>query len=246
MAEIILRAKEIPSTGLEADCISPDKFAGKTMKEIEDMNVYAGNQAGKLGRYFDIHGEKSDKSTEIKIVIEGDCSRVKRIGQAMTGGEILVKGNVGMHLGSRMSGGKIMVEGNADSWAGMEMKDGRIEIKGNARNFIGSAYRGAWKGMKAGEIIIHGNVGDNLGTCMLGGKISVHGNAGQFLGFRMQDGEIIVDGNSGARAGAEMEAGRITIKGKAEEMLPSFKKEGNKYIGDLSENGKGEIYIEEG
>jgi len=246
MAEIILKAKEIPSTGLEADCISPDKFAGKSMKEIEDMDVYAGNQAEKLGKYFDIHGEKSDKFTEIKIVVEGDCSRVKRIGQGMSTGEILVKGNVGMHLGSRMTGGRILVDGNADSWAGMEMKDGRIEIKGNARNFIGSAYRGNWKGMKGGEIIVHGDVGDNLGTCMLGGKISVTGNAGQFLGFRMQGGEIIVDGNSGSRAGAEMEAGRITIKGRVEGMLPSFKKEGNKYIGDLSENGKGEIYIKEG
>ncbi|MBU4202328.1 MAG: formylmethanofuran dehydrogenase subunit C [Candidatus Altiarchaeales archaeon] len=246
MAEIILRAKEIPSTGLEADCISPDRFAGRSIKEIEDSEVYAGNQVEKLGKYFDVHGEKADKSTEIKIVIEGDCFRVKRIGQAMTGGEILVKGNVGMHLGSGMRGGKITVNGNADSWVGMEMKDGSIEIKGNARNFIGSAYRGNWKGMKFGEIIVHGDVGDNLGTCMLGGKISIHGNAGQFLGFRMQGGEIIVDGNSGSRAGAEMEAGRITIKGRVEEMLPSFKKEGNKYIGDLSENGKGEIYIEEG
>lgn len=246
MAEIILKVKEIPSTGLEADCISPDKFAGKSMKEIEDMDVYAGNQVERLGRYFDVHGEKADKSKEIKIVIEGDCSRVKRIGQGMTTGEILVKGSVGMHLGSRMTGGRILVDGNADSWAGMEMKDGRIEIKGNARNFIGSAYRGNWKGMKAGEIIIHGNVGDNLGTCMLGGKISIKGNAGQFLGFRMQGGEILVDGNSGSRAGAEMEAGKITIKGRVEEMLPSFRKEGDRYIGDLSENGKGEIYIEEG
>jgi len=246
MKEITLKAKGIPSTGLEADCISPDSFAGKGMKEIEEMDVYAGNQVERLGRYFDVHGEKVDKSTEIKIVIEGDCSRVKRIGQGISTGEILVKGDVGMHLGSGMQGGRILVDGNADSWVGMEMKDGRIEIKGNARNFIGSAYRGNWKGMRDGEIIIHGNAGDNLGTCMLGGKISIHGNAGQFLGFRMQGGEIIVDGNSGSRAGAEMEAGRITIKGKVEEMLPSFKKEGNKYVGDLSENGKGEIYIEEG
>jgi len=243
MNEIRLKAREIPEMGMEADCISPDSIAGKSIEEIGKMEVYVGNQKEELGKYFSIDGKKADKARDIKIVIEGNCSRVKRIGQGMSEGEILVKGNVGMHLGSGMQGGKITVDGNADSWAGMEIKGGTIEIKGNARNFIGSAYRGNWKGMKAGEIIIHGNVGDNLGTCMLGGKISIKGNAGQFLGFRMQGGEIIVDGNTGARAGAEMEAGKITIKGKVEEMLPSFKKEGDRYIGDLSENGKGEIWV---
>jgi len=246
MTEMIFKVKEIPSMGLEADCISPDNLTGKSMKEIEDLDVYAGNQVEKLGKYFDVHGGKADKSKEIKIVIEGDCSRVKRIGQGMTAGEILVEGSVGMHLGSRMKGGKITVDGDADSWAGMEMNGGRIEIKGNARNFTGSAYRGNWKGIKDGEIIIHGSVGDNTGTCMLGGKISIKGNSGHFLGFRMQGGEITVDGNVGPRAGAEMEAGKITIKGRVKGMLSSFKKEGNKYVGDLSENGKGEIYIQEG
>ena len=106
------------------------------------------------------------------------------------------------------------------------MKGGKIEIKGDARNFIGSAYRGNWKGMKGGEIIIHGNAGDNIGTCILGGRISIKGNTGQFLGFRMKGGEIIVEGNVGTRVGAEMEAGKITIHGKIEEILPSFKKKG--------------------
>jgi len=246
MIEITLKPKEMPAIGLEAECISPDKFAGRDMKEIEKMEVYAGNQVESLGRYFDIAGEEAEKPEELKIVIEGDCSRVKRIGQGMTAGEIIIKGNAGMHLGSRMQGGKILVEGNSDSWVGMEMKGGAIEINGNARHFLGSAYRGNWKGMKDGEITIHGSVGDNTGTCMLDGRISIKGNAGQFLGLRMQGGEITVNGNAGSRAGAGMEAGRITINGRVDEMLPSFRKEGDKYIGDLAENGKGEIWVKEG
>jgi len=245
MTEIILKLKEIPEIGMEAECISPDNFAGKNMKDIEDMEVYVGNRVEKLGSYFQVSGTRAEEPDEINIVIDGDCCRVKRIGQGMTAGEIIVKGNTGMHLGSRMRGGRILVEGNSDSWVGMEMKGGNIEIKGNAQHFIGSAYRGNWKGMKDGNIVINGDVGDNTGTCMLSGRISIKGNAGQFLGFRMKGGEIIVRGNAGSRAGAGMEAGKITINGKVEEMLPSFKKEGDKYIGDLCENGTGEIYVRE-
>lgn len=264
MNEVVLTAKEIPDLGIEAEVISPQVFANKDLKEIGNLGVYVGNREERLKKFFEIEGNSTDDVEDLRIIINGNLEKVKRIGQKMNAGEILIKGNVGMHLGSRMEGGTIRVEGNATSWVGMEMSNGRIEIEGNAGNFLGSAYRGNWKGMKGGEIVVHGNVGNNAGSCLSGGKIEIKGNAEQFLGTRMQSGLIFVHGNITSRVGAEMLNGVIIVNGKVEEMLPSFRKEGivekieipdldfeikNKrfleYTGDLAENGKGKIYIKE-
>ena len=50
----------------------------------------------------------------------------------MKTGEIVINGNVGMHLGDKMVGGKITVNGNAGQWVGGGMKNGLIEIHGDA------------------------------------------------------------------------------------------------------------------
>ena len=252
MKEIILKVKKIPGLGIEADVISPDVFAGKSMKEIGSLEVYLGNRREKLNKFFELTGNSSVKPEDSRIVVKGDVSGVKRIGEGMSAGEILVKENVGMHLGSRIKGGEITVDGDAASWVGMEMTGGKITIKGNAGNYVGSAYRGNWEGMKDGEIIVQGDVGSNSGGCMAGGSITIKGNAGEFLGVRMVGGLITVDGVVSSRAGAEMHSGSIIVNRKIKEMLPSFRREKSsekkgfiEYTGDLAENGEGKIYVKE-
>jgi formylmethanofuran dehydrogenase subunit C len=56
------------------------------------------------------------------ITINGDVSKVRRIGAGMKSGEITIHGDVGMHLGEEMKGGKITVHGNVGGWAGSMMK----------------------------------------------------------------------------------------------------------------------------
>jgi formylmethanofuran dehydrogenase subunit C len=252
MKEIILKVKKIPELGIEADVISPDVFAGKSMKEIESLEVYFGNRREKLNKFFELTGNSSVKPEDLRVVVEGDVSGVKRIGQGMSAGVIHVNGDTGMHLGSKMRGGEITVDGDSASWVGMEMTGGKITIKGNAGNYVGSAYRGNWEGMKDGEIIVQGNVGSNSGGCITGGSITVKGNAGDFLGVRMVGGLITVEGVVSSRAGAEMHSGSIIVNGKIREMLPSFRREKSsekkgfiEYTGDLAENGEGKIYVKE-
>ncbi len=262
MKEITLKTKKIPDIGLEAENISPDVFAGKTLEEIRNLDVYEGNRIEKLGKYFEVKGTSTENPEDLKIIVEGDAGKIKHIGQEISAGEILVKGNVGMHLGSRMRGGRITVEGNASSWVGMEMSGGEITVKGSAENYVGAAYRGRCEGMKGGEITIKGNVGSNTGGCMTGGRITVEGNADQFTGVRMQGGLIHVKGKTASRAGAEMLKGTIILNGGVEEMLPSFKKKSEvdeikaeekkikgrytEYQGDISEGEEGRIYVSTG
>jgi formylmethanofuran dehydrogenase subunit C len=267
MVEIKLKLKKKPSFPLELDTITPDNFIGKTVAELKKIPIYHGKDLVKLGDFFDITG----KSTELKdttIIMDGDLSKAKRIGEGMTGGEIIVNSNVYMHVGSQMKGGKITVNGDTDDWAGAMMEGGELIINGNAGNYIGSAYRGFWQGMKNGIIRVKGNVGNES---MLWAKSSKPSNkwptlycggAGAFLGIHNHGGTIVVEGDVDRCAGADQAWGTIVIKGKISRLLPSYKKIGEveevelpngekiagkfiEYSGDhsISKESKGRIYI---
>nr|MDO8098267.1 formylmethanofuran dehydrogenase subunit C [Candidatus Njordarchaeota archaeon] len=260
--EIILVPKNINSKiPIEAEVVTPDSFAGKTTEQILNLSVTRGNKQLKLKDLFDVRGAKVDKATDLRIVIQGDISTVKRIGEGMTAGEIMVKGSVGMHVGDNMRGGKIVVEGNAGDWAGALMKGGEIHIKGNVGNYLGASYRGEWRGTSGGTIVVDGNAGNEIGLWMANGKIVVKGSVGQLAGIHMKGGVIVVQGDTASLVGGEMTKGKIIVLGKAE-IMPSFKKEGQvpnvkageeggevingpfvKFVGDLAEDGKGEVYV---
>ncbi len=231
MPEIKLKFKTQTDFPVEADVISPDNFSGKTAAEIKNLEVYHGNEAKALGDFFGVSGKTADIA-DTKIVIDGDVSNVKRIGEKMTGGEIVINSSVGMHVGNNMSGGKIIVYGNADDWAGAMLNGGELEITGNAGNYVGAAYRGFWKGMQNGIIKVHGRIGDEALTWVNGSKPAkrfptlICGSAGSFLGIHSHGGTIIVEGDCDRCTGADLVRGTIVVKGKVSRRLPSFKKVG--------------------
>ena len=253
---VTLTPKYVSKYPIEGRSITPDIFAGKSIKEISELEAWEGNRKLTLADLFEI---KDDVDSKDMIKIVGNASKVRNIGAKMTAGKILVDGEAGWHLGEDMRGGSIVVTGNAGSWAGSEMKDGTIEIKGNAGDYIGSAYRGSDKGMKGGTIIIHGNAGNEIGNNMRGGLIKVMGNVGIFAGVHMHDGTIYIQGESARRAGGHMTKGKIILSGKTEAVLPSFSIEqikksvkvaGEKIVGpfyvfegDMAADGKGKLFI---
>jgi formylmethanofuran dehydrogenase subunit C len=231
MGEIKLKLKKQPTVPLEADIITPDNFAGKTAAEIKKLILYHGKNEIKLGNFFDVSGKPTEKN-DTKILIEGDLSYIKRVGEKMSGGEIIIDGNVGMHVGSQMKGGKITVNGNADDWAGAMLQGGELEINGDAGNYVGAAYRGFWQGMKNGVIKVKGKVGHECLSWVNGSKPGnrfptlICGSAGAFLGIHNHGGTIIVEGDCNRCAGADQIRGTIVVKGKVSRILPSFKKVG--------------------
>ncbi|GAB6055644.1 formylmethanofuran dehydrogenase subunit C [Methanobacterium movens] len=222
MSEIILTPKKQPQVPLETPNIKPDVFAGKTIDEIKELEINYGNEKAILADFFDIEGTPAETAGEIKIIIDGDVSKTKRIGQQMTAGEILVKGDVYMYVGLEMEGGKITVQGDAAAWAGQDMKGGELEIMGDAGDYAGSSYRGDWRGMSGGLITIHGDVGFEIAEYMGGGKIVVKGNADHMPGIHMNNGVLIIEGNVTSRTGGEMVGGTIVVKGVVGEFLPGF------------------------
>ena len=231
VVEVKLKLKKKPDFPLEAETITPDKFAGKSAAQIKKLIVYHGNEEKTIGDFFDVTGSSGEVS-ETKIIIDGDLSTVKKIGEKMTGGEIAVNGNVGMHVGNNMSGGKILVNGNAGDWAGAMLKGGELEITGNAGNYVGSAYRGFWIGMQDGVIKVQGKIGDEALSWARGSKPAnrfptlICGGAGSFLGIHSHGGTIIVEGDCDRCIGADQVRGTIVVKGKIARILPSYKKLG--------------------
>jgi len=244
-----------------AECISPDLFQGKNRKEIEELKIWEGNKQKSLSELFKVEeNRKEQQQDETIITIHGDVSKLGRIGVHMTSGEIAIQGDAGMHLGEEMEGGKITVRGNVGGWAGSMMKGGTIEIHGSAGHYLGAPYRGSGKGMRGGRIIVYGNVGNDAGAYMKKGLVKIYGNVGQFAGLRMRNGTIYVEKNCEGRVGACMTRGKIVVGGFLKSVLPTFTIESIKkkvkieeneivkgplylFLGDLTENGKGKLYV---
>ena len=260
MQTIRLKIKEEVMSGVakipvEVDSLTPDKLLGKNEAEIKAVKVWWGNREENTGDLFDVSVEgEAGSAEEVKIVLEGDLSRVKHIGDGMKAGEIEALGDVDMHCGAMMSGGKITVKGNADCWAGREMRGGELVIEGNAGANLCAMYRGEMTGMTGGKVVVGGNADECVAQYMTGGEIVIKGNAGMLTGLNMKGGKITIEGDA-IMPGADMTGGAITVKGKVLDMMPSFRLEGTesidgveykKYIGDLAmteKRAKGVLYV---
>jgi len=263
MAEILLRSKGSIGIMVEAEVIRPNIFAGKKKEEIEGLLVWQGPVQLPLSEFFDVDVSGAGSPEETNILIEGDVSRIKRIGQGMKAGRIEIHGCAGMHLGAEMEGGSIFVQGDAGSWAGMEMKSGLLHIAGSAGDHVGSAYRGSWRGMTGGQITVDGSARSQLGGGLAGGLIVVAGNVENFCGIRQSGGLILVKGSTVRGTGAEMNGGTIAVCGAIRQFSPGFIETGReenvllgdmqlegwyaKFTGDyaLGKNPKGSLYCRE-
>lgn len=269
---MILKPKIVTKIPIEAECISPDSFSGKSVGEIENLEVFVGNKRKRLGEVFEVsRGPESDD----EIVIDGNISNVKHIGTRMSFGKISIVGNIGVHMGREMKGGEISIQGNVGDWAGAEMRGGVMRIKGNAGNLLGAAYRGSKSGMKGGVIVVEGNAGHETGELMRRGIIAVAGDVASLAGAHMRGGSILCFGKIGVRAGAGMNRGTIVAFNELE-LLPTFKHDStynpiflrvflrelrkhglpikqehiaglyDRFSGDLAALGKGEILVWKG
>ncbi len=248
MATVKLKPYKTPELYLEGFNISPDVFAGKSPSEIASLEGREGKIRVELGDFFEVSGTAGATAADTNILIDGDCSRVKYIGNKMTDGSITVNGNADMYVGGWMKGGSIHVKGNVDSFCGIAMEGGDIQVDGNAQNYVGCAYRGDWRGMRGGTIHINGNAGNDIGTFMLGGTIIIEKNAFIHVSTHAEGGTVIIKGDVQGRVGGQMVKGDIYVFGTIQYMLPGFKEIGvveqeiigekamfKHFIGDLGE-----------
>lgn len=224
MSRTVLRLRESVTLPVEAEAISPDRFAGLSQAQVAALPVLVGRRHRHLGDLFEVEGDGA-----AEILIEGDLSHVKRIGQAMTQGRIDIQGDspagcmVGMHLGCEMRGGEIFVRGDVGAWAGAKMSGGTLWVHGSAGAMLGGPYIGETRGMRGGVIVVEGDAGPRAGERMRRGLIVIGGDAGELAGARLIAGSIVVLGLLGKRPGAGMKRGTIVALGGLEDgLLPTF------------------------
>ncbi len=198
---LTLTLQEPPDVPLDGDVLTPDRLAGAD--DVAALPLWHGNERVRVGDFFAVSGSGDD------VRLEGDLSRVTRIGAGMTAGRLTVAGDAGMHVGAGMRGGELHVEGDAGDWAGAGMHGGTLVVRGSAGTQLGGAYPGERAGMRGGEIIVHGDVGPHAGAGLRRGLIAVAGHVGEAAGLRMLAGTIVALGGLGPRAGAGMRRGSI-------------------------------------
>jgi formylmethanofuran dehydrogenase subunit C len=205
---------------VEADALRPDTLAGMEPAAIASLALPVGNRTAPLGELFRLEGSAADG----RLVLRGDLPGVRRIGQGMTAGSLIVEGDAGDHLGEAMSGGSIEVRGSVGNWAGCAMRGGSIRIIGRAGDFLGAARPGDRAGMREGVILVDGGVGDDAGLAMRRGFIAVRGAAGLGLGRGMVAGSIFAFDAVDRLLGSGMKRGTIALFGaSAPPLLPTFR-----------------------
>jgi len=227
--QITLRLKEEPSLPVEAESINPENLNGKSLAEIQRLPLWSGKRSYPLEDYFEVEISDSAEQTGawpqetdlLKVILWGDLSRFKRLGQGMSAGELEIQGSVGFHAGAEMRGGILRIKGNAGDWLGAHMEGGQILVEGSAGHFTGAAYRGKTQGMSGGSILIRGNAGQMAGSRMRRGLLAIGGDCGDAPGFKMLAGTLLIAGNSGIRAGSNMRRGTIIFL-QPIKLLPTF------------------------
>src|SRR5688572_28364339 len=91
-----LRAKT--NVPLEVEGVTPDAVRGKSVAEIEKLEIFEGNVKTPLAEFFSVSGDPADALHEW----EGDLAGVHWIGTKLESGKIVVSGNAGRHVGSEM------------------------------------------------------------------------------------------------------------------------------------------------
>ena len=228
--QVTLALKQIPSLPVEAEGINPESIAEKAIQDIQHLPLWCGSRQEEAGAYFDVEiaagpqDESDDGSGESdlpELVLRGDLSRFKRLGQGMGAGTMVIEGSVGFHAGALMRGGTLVIQGNAGDWLGAHMEGGLIRVEGSAGHFAGAAYRGESKGMTGGLILIKGNAGQMLGGRMRRGLIAVGGDCEDMPGYSMLAGTILICGKAGIRVGVRMERGTVILL-QPQAPLPTF------------------------
>ena len=217
VSSLIFSLREAPAQRLDLSPLIAQNLAGKTIAEIERIELQTTRMRVTVGEVFRIR--EGDPET---ILIEGGGGRFDRVGMSMTSGAIRVEGDVGVEAGRLMSGGQLTIRGDAGSFAGSGMKGGALDIDGDAGERLGGPLSGETVGMSGGVLHVRGDVGARAGDRLRRGFILIEGRAGAYAGSRMIAGTLAIGGEAGDLPGYLMGRGTILLGRGATLLSPSF------------------------
>ena len=236
MKPLTLTLRQRPDQRLDLSPLVPHCLAGKTTREIEQIDLQTTRHRVQVGDVFRLRMGDVEQ-----IRIQGACDRLDYVGREMNGGEILVEGDLGIQAGRLMAGGRLTVLGNTGPWAASGMKAGVLEIRKAAGDRLGGPLAGEIAGMRGGIVIVRGSVGERVGDRMRRGTILVEGEAGPYAGSRMIAGTLVVRGKAGQLPGFLLKRGTIVLGNGCDALSPTFvdcgryELVGMRWMGDMIE-----------
>jgi formylmethanofuran dehydrogenase subunit C len=216
MKPLVLAMRRRPDQRLDMSPLVPHRLARMSAADIGKIELQTTRTPVRVADIFRLRmGDVS------QIHIVDACDRLDQIAHAMTGGEIVVDGDVGAQAGRLMTGGSLTIRGNAGPWAGSAMTDGKIEILRTAGDCLGGPFGGETVGMRGGVIVVRGGAGDRVADRMRRGTIVVEGTCGAYAGSRMIAGTLILR-RAGPLPGYLMKRGTIVVCADSELLSPTF------------------------
>jgi len=214
---LTLTLRRRPDQRLDLSSLVPHGLAGKTAREIEQIDLQTTRHRVQVGDVFRLRMGDVEQ-----IRIQGACDRLDYVGREMNGGEILVEGDLGIQAGRLMAGGRLTVLGNTGPWAASGMKAGVLEIRKAAGDRLGGPLAGEIAGMRGGIVIVRGSVGERVGERMRRGTIIVEGEAGPYAGSRMIAGTLVIRRKAGQLPGFLLKRGTIVLGDGCSALSPTF------------------------
>ena len=239
-----------------------------SVAKLKKEPFLVGNRKVQIGDVFKITGQRLARS----LVLENSNNKMDYMGHNLKH-SLTVEGDCGHYAGARLAGGSLIIKGNVLDYSGCNMRAGSIEICGNTGDYLGSALPSEKKGMSGGSVLVHGNTGDFTGDLMRRGIIMVVGNIGDYCASRMIAGTITTMGSVGKQVGRGMRRGTLLFPHKPADIsgftdcgrhslgyltlllheirrfesnfqsLHPMRRRVQRYQGDVSINGQGEMLI---
>ena len=240
-------------------------------KEISKSTLKLGSEQVLLGDVFSIDGKLSASELSLKnstnhldyvgiglpsdktLLVEGDCGHY--LGQQLAGGRLICNGSALHYAGCNMQAGSIEIMSNAGDYVGGSiagnkrgMAGGRLLIHGNSGDFTGDL-------MRRGLLMVAGNIGDHCGNRMIAGTITSMGSVGENAGNGMRRGTLLFPSKPASMATGFNDCGRhslgflpllmrdIRAPESAFQALHPMRRRVQRYLGDASVDGQGEILI---
>ncbi len=221
MSALTLTLKNNPQFKLNCGGITPNKLAGLNTSQIKNLKFGTSKSAPLLSDYFEVAGDDASH-----IIFRKCSAQLDNIGFEMKSGQITIDGDAGDFLGAKMRGGTITCKGNVGDRAADQMRRGLILIDGNVREYCASR--------------------------MIAGTVGVYGNVGAHFGFSLRRGTLLLTKAPVAQA-TWQDCGTHTLPflsllfAAFKSLDSKFAKLNNtrvqRWMGDASQNGKGEILL---
>lgn len=249
----------------------PRELHARDTADIGRQSLALGKHRVPLAELFDIERKDEDDDTlvliplddrtdfvghglsEGRIIVRGDTGDYA--GRAMSGGSLTIEGDARDFAGSGLGGGRLIINGNAGDRVGAPGAGERHGQHGGFIHIRGNAGARAGERQRRGVLLIEGNTGDLLGYRMIAGTIYAGGDVGELAGYGMRRGSLFL------RQTPEHLCSTIRYNGRH---LLTFVRlqlnelhrlsngavantgehlEVERYLGDLANDGRGEILV---